>query len=150
MRRASTLLSESCGPSRAAPEEPLFQRDYILRMVEQAAQAIARALGLLAQDKPEEAEHALALGYSALGFDRHLIGVLDAATFARQLGDDERIAAAVRLLLCDAELCERRSDLAGSKRRLRLAAGLVEQLSTPAPSLQSELDAALEQARSRQ
>lgn len=130
------------------PEGPLFQRDYILRMVEQAAQAIARALGLVAQHKMQDADRALAEGYSALGFDRELIGVLDAATFARQFGDDDRISAAVRLLICDAQLCATRGDHARSDTRLRLASGLLSRLEMPNLTLQAELDSALERRSS--
>jgi hypothetical protein len=120
----------------------LFQRDYILRMVEQAAQAIARALGLMQDRKFEEASRELSAGYSALGLDRELIGILDAATFARQLGDDDRLAAAVQLLLCDAQLCAERSQHARMKSCLRLARGLFAHLTVPIPALQAELERA--------
>lgn len=118
----------------------MFQRDYILRMVEQASRAIARALGLLLQQKHEAAEAELATGYAALGFDRELIGVLDAATFARHFGDDDRIEAAVRLLLCDARLGLATGAEVRARRCLRLARGLLQQLAAPPAELAAELE----------
>jgi hypothetical protein len=123
-------------------EGTLFQRDYIMRAIEQAAQAIARAFGFIVARKFDDAERELAAGYAAIGLDRELIGVLDAASFARQLRDDERIEGAVRLLACDAQLCAQRGDATRGRARLRLARGLLEHLTNPTPGLREEVEAA--------
>lgn len=118
----------------------LFQRDYILRLVQQVAQGIARAMGLIKERKLEDADAELASGYSTLGLDRGLVGVLDAAGLARLLGDEDRIAAAVRLIAYDARLWLAQGDQRRGARLLRSARGLMQQLTEPAPAIEQELD----------
>jgi hypothetical protein len=118
----------------------MFQRDYILRMIEVAGQAIARALGLLVKKQPEQAEQALAEGYGALGIDRELLLLLDARTLRSQLGDDDRLAVAVRLLLCDSEIKWHKRENAAAQRRLKAARRLLSEHSAPTADLQAELE----------
>jgi hypothetical protein len=120
----------------------LFERDYILRMVQQVAQVIARAMGLITERKLDDADAELASGYGTLGLDRELVGVLDAASLARLLGDEDRIAAAVRLIAHDARLRLAQGDLRRAARLLRAARGLMQQLRGPQPALEQELDQA--------
>lgn len=108
----------------------MFQRDYLMRMVDQIAQAVARAVGLIAKRKNDEAQQQLDSGYAALGMDRELLLILDGPTLARQLGDDQRIAAAITLLLCDAELQLARGDRPAAQQRLRAASRLRDQLAS--------------------
>jgi hypothetical protein len=117
----------------------MFQRDYILRAVQQAAEALARALRLLLQKKPEEAEQALQEGYAALGIDRELLLLLDAVTLRRQLGEEEKLSMAVRLLLGEAELKLARGEAGAAARRWRAAARLSEQLALVPENLVEEL-----------
>jgi len=117
----------------------MFQRDYILRLVQQVAQVIARAMGLITERKLEDADAELASGYATLGLDRELVGVLDAAGLARLLGDQDRIAAAVRLITHDARLRLVQGDPRRAARLLRSARGLYEQLAEPAQALEREL-----------
>jgi hypothetical protein len=118
----------------------LFQRDYILRLVQQVAQVLARAMGLIAERKLPDADAELASGYGALGLDRELVGVLDATGLARLLGDDDRIAAAVRLIAGDARLRLAQGEPRRAARLLRSARGLMQQLRDPQPALEQELD----------
>jgi hypothetical protein len=106
----------------------VFQRDYLMRIVDQIGQAVGRALGLIAKRKTDEAQQQLDTGYAALGMDRELLLILDGPTLARQLGDDQRIAAAITLLLCDAELQLARSDRLAAQKLLRAASRLRDQL----------------------
>ncbi|HKP57700.1 MAG TPA: hypothetical protein VJV78_13305 [Polyangiales bacterium] len=117
----------------------MFQRDYIMRAVQQAAEALARALRLLLQKKPEEAEQALQEGYAALGIDRELLLMLDAATLRRQLGEEEKLSMAVRLLLGESELRLQRGEGGAAARRWRAGARLSEQLAEVPPDLAEEL-----------
>jgi hypothetical protein len=117
----------------------VFQRDYILRMIEVAGQAIARALGLLVKKKPEEAEQALAEGYGALGIDRELLLFLDARTLRTQLGDDDRLALAVRLLACDSEIKWHKGEASAARRRLKAAQRLLAEHSAPSADLETDL-----------
>jgi hypothetical protein len=118
----------------------VFQRDYLLRIIQQAAEAVARALKLLRERKSDEAEQALGEGYAALGIDRELLLVLDAPTLRSQLADDEKVAIAVRLLLADAEVRRAQGQPKAAVRRLRSAARLAEQLREPDPELTAELE----------
>jgi hypothetical protein len=117
----------------------VFQRDYILRALGQAAAAIARALRLRAAKKQVEAEQALGEGYAALGLDRELLTMLDADSLRRHFDDEQKLGMAVRLLLCDVELNldrDRRSAL----QRLKAARRLLGQLSAADPELAAELE----------
>jgi hypothetical protein len=117
----------------------MFQRDYIMRAIQQAAEALARALRLLLQKKPDEAEQALEEGYAALGIDRELLLLLDAVTLRRQLGEEEKLSMATRLLLGEAELRLARGEAGAAARRWRAAARLSEQLATVPDDLADEI-----------
>ena len=118
----------------------MFQRDYLLRMIEQAAQALARALRLFREQKQDEAEQQLASGYAALGLDPDLLGMLDAHTLRAQWGDEEMLAMAARLLLCDAELRLGRGDGGVAQRRFKAARKLHALLATANAELDAELE----------
>ena len=122
----------------------VFQRDYLLRVIQQAAEALARALKLLREKKDDDAEQALGEGYAALGIERELLLVLDAKTLRSQLADDEKVAMAVRLLLGDAEVRDAKGQRKGAVRRMKAAARLFEQLREPDGELAAELGRARE------
>src|SRR5688500_13053886 len=72
--------------SRDDERDLMFQRDYILRIIEQVARSVARALGLMQERKLEQAESELQSGYGVLGLDRALALVLDTGTLVQMLG----------------------------------------------------------------
>ena len=117
----------------------MFQRDYIMRAVQQAAEALARALKLLLKKKDDEAEQALAEGYAAIGIDRELLLLLDPASLRSQLADDSKVAMAARLLVGDAEVQQARGDSKGALRRLRAAIRLADQRPERDAELTTEL-----------
>lgn len=117
----------------------MFQRDYLLRIIQQAAEALARALRAIGARKDDEAEEALQEGYAALGIDRELLLLLDATTLRSQLVDDTKVAMAARLLLGDAALRRARGETDAALRRIRAAHRLAEQLREPDPELTAEL-----------
>jgi hypothetical protein len=117
----------------------VFQRDYIMRAVQQAAEALARALRALLNKKEDEAEQALAEGYNALGIDRELLLLLDATSLRSQLADDEKVGMAARLLLGDAEVRQSRGETKAALRHLRAAIRLAATLPTPDETLDAEL-----------
>jgi len=79
------------------------QKDYIQRMVEQVAAAIARVLGFAREARFEEAEHELDAAWSsALGFRRRDALRLDSASLRAMLGAKAELAA--RLLEAQADL----------------------------------------------
>jgi hypothetical protein len=120
-------------------EARLFQRDYIMRAVQQAAEMLARALRALVNKKEDEADQALTEGYAALGIDRELLLLLDATSLRSQLADDPKVAMAARLLLGDAEVRQSRGESAAALRRLRAAIRLAATLPAPDESLDADL-----------
>jgi hypothetical protein len=111
----------------------MFQRDYLLRMIEQAAQALARALRKLAEKKPDEAAQQVGAGYAALGMDPEMLAVLDASSLRAQWSDPEQLAMAALLLLADAETHCLADDRALATRRFK-AARKLHGLLDPAPA----------------
>jgi len=72
----------------------MVQRDYLMRMIEQFVQAIARILGLAKDGRLEEAKTELDAAYAKLGISRSMIERLDAASLRLLLGEDKlRIVA---------------------------------------------------------
>jgi hypothetical protein len=120
----------------------MFQRDYLLRIIEMAAQAVARALRLLIAKQPEEAEQQLNAAFSALPIDRELLLLLDADSLRAQLGDDGVVQTVVKLLVCDAEVQLHKADPRAAQRSLRAARRLAAlPLAAPAdPALEHELE----------
>ena len=130
----------------------MFQRDYILRMAQAVAGAIARVLRLLAQKKPEEAEQALAEGYSALSIDRELLLMLDGPSLRAHFGDPDKLLMAARMLICDAEVQLHRGLARAAARRLKAARRVLAEHAEPPAEVTDELrrvaDAIAERERS--
>jgi|HubBroStandDraft_1064217.scaffolds.fasta_scaffold576667_2 hypothetical protein len=97
------------------------RQDYIERLIQQVAAAIARALGAAEAGRPEEAQHELDAAWSgALGFRRGDVERLDEGTLRMMLGGKLQVAAT--LLNAEADLRQGRGDAAGAD-RLRSLAG---------------------------
>lgn len=120
----------------------MFQRDYLLRIIDMAAQAIARALKSLVKKQPEEAEQELSAAFSALPIDRELLLLLDANSVRTQLGDDGVVQTVAKLLVCDAEVQLHKGDARAALRRLRAARRLaaLPLALPPDPALNDELE----------
>jgi hypothetical protein len=97
----------------------MFQRDYLLRLIEQIMAFIARAIGLAREGRQAEAEREIERGYASLGLSRSMVDRLDATTLRALAGD--RLTALVRLLEADVELAQIGGDREAAERRLRLA-----------------------------
>lgn len=119
----------------------MFQRDYILRMIDAVAEAIARVLRLLLKDqKPEEAQQVLAESYRSLSLDREFLLVLDGPSIRTHCGnDDERLALAVRLLLSDCEVQVYKADRREASRALKAARRALAEVSDKPADLSAEL-----------
>jgi hypothetical protein len=98
------------------------RRDYLERMIEQLAAAIAQAIGLARAQRAEEAEQVLADAWtSGLGFRRADAARLDDTTLRMLLGAKAEQAAA--LFDAEAEIAEARGDSSAAARgRLRATA----------------------------
>ena len=77
----------------------LEERDYVMRLVKQLAEFIARALKLASAAKPEEALSTLqAACGEALGMEYEVLSMLDAKTAVELLGEAPRVLAFIRLV----------------------------------------------------
>jgi hypothetical protein len=120
----------------------MFQRDYILRMMDAVAQAVARVIRLLRQQKnPEEAQQVLAEAYKGLSLDREFLLVLDGPSIRTHCGnDDERLALAARLLLSDCEVQVYKADRREASRTLKAARRALAEVSDKPADLSAELE----------
>jgi len=117
----------------------MFQRDYILRMIEAVSRAIGRVMRALAQKKPVEAEQELAEGYNALSIDRELLLMLDGPSLRAHFGDPDKLVLAARLLVCDAEVQLHKAEPRAAARRLRAARRLLAEHGAPPEDVSAEL-----------
>lgn len=89
----------------------MIERDYIMRMMQQLANALARIMRAREQEKYDEAQDAIDEAYGELfGLNETLVGVMSAESLAQLLGDSEKIKALARLLKEEGELCELQDD----------------------------------------
>lgn len=98
------------------------KQDFILRMIERAGRALARALGKQAEGEDDEALQALGEAYDALlTMDRELFDRLDAKSLASMLGPPEVVRMIARVCKADAQSLERQGQAALAKQRRRRA-----------------------------
>jgi hypothetical protein len=77
----------------------LGERDYVMRLVKQLAELIARALKLASTAKHEEALATLrAACGQALGMEYEVLSMLDAKSAVELLGQKERVLAFIQLV----------------------------------------------------
>ncbi len=89
----------------------MLQRDYLLRLIEQAANAIAKALGLLEKGDVVTAEQEINGALSDLtNMDRQTFVLLDSKTLAPMLGPPKRVRAVARICLAAGKIHERKGD----------------------------------------
>jgi hypothetical protein len=106
----------------------MFQRDYLVRMIEQIAEAIAAITGASAAGRHDEAERAIDQLYSThLGLPRRTLTALDAGSVVALIGRD-KVPALRRILEAERDVCAARGDAAAEgavRRRLEALEGLV-------------------------
>jgi L-alanine-DL-glutamate epimerase-like enolase superfamily enzyme len=101
----------------------VVRHDYIKRLIEQLAEAVARVVAQRDEGDLEAAADELQRAYAALGFQRSFLK-LDTRSLALLLGNDaDRIAALRQLLELEAILLHARGDTA---RALELHARAIE------------------------
>jgi hypothetical protein len=108
----------------------LFRQDYILRLIEEAAAALARAFAALAGKKYDLALVELARAFSAASkLDRRSFDALDTRTVARLLGSPEQIRMVARILAAEADVHEQLGNALAARRCLHRARDLLLELS---------------------
>jgi hypothetical protein len=75
----------------------MVQRDYLMRMIEQFVQAVARMLGLIKSGSLEEAKRELDGAYGTLGVSRSMVERLDDASLRLLFGDEKVLVIAMLL-----------------------------------------------------
>jgi len=102
-----------------------LQRDYILRIVEALAQAVARILTLRKAGDTAEARQEIARTAGSLfGLDLGLIELIGPAGVAAQLGHAEKVEALAKLVDVKAEVERAAGEAAAADKWAGLAAGL--------------------------
>jgi hypothetical protein len=81
----------------------MVQRDYILRMIEQFAQAIAAIVAHLTGGRLEEAKRDIDATYRSLGVSRSMVLPLDNASLVLLVGA-EKADLVIKLFAVEAEL----------------------------------------------
>jgi hypothetical protein len=81
----------------------MVQRDYLMRMIEQFIEAIARMLGLAKTGQFDAARAELDAAYASLGISRGMVDRLDDASLRLLLRDD-KLRILVMLLEAEGEL----------------------------------------------
>lgn len=103
------------------------EQDYILRMIRQLAQAIARIVGLRESGKPEQALQAVQETSDALlGPLAPMLPRLDAKSAAALIGNPEKLEAIVRLLSEEAAIHKAMGNLSLAQSTLNRAAALAK------------------------
>ena len=98
------------------------RRDYILRLIEQFAQALARIIGLRKSGKLDEAQKlANETADGIFGSLRLMIDQVDASTAAGLLGTREKIAVYAALTAEEAEITALKGDARKARGRRRRA-----------------------------
>jgi hypothetical protein len=88
----------------------MIREDYLMRLIRQMAEAIARIVKLRDAGKVEEALTGIERLYDDLGIPRDLIPVVDSTTLAGMLGRGEKIRAAAMLLWEEGHLYKAKGD----------------------------------------
>lgn len=102
-----------------------IQRDYILRLVEALAQAVARVVALRGRGQHEAARAELeGAARSLLGVDLGLLEAIGPGPIAAQLGDPRKVEALATLVDERAALEQGRGDEAAAARWAARAAAL--------------------------
>ena len=118
--------------------------DYIQRVIEQLAAALARIAGLRAEGKHDEALSEIQQTYVALELNPHLVRSLDAVSLARLLRESERVQGVARLLAEEAELRALAGEPGVAVLLRRRALGLCRALGPASGGAVAELTAELE------
>jgi hypothetical protein len=100
----------------------IARRDYILRLIEQFAQALGRIMGLRKAGKLDEAEKLVnATADGIFGSLRSMIDKVDASTAAGLLGAHEKIIVYAAITIEEAEIAALRGDVRRAQIRRRRA-----------------------------
>jgi hypothetical protein len=111
----------------------VIRQDYLLRIIEQAAQAIARMLGATQRGDFVDAQQAAESAYSLLGVPPDLVLRMDSAGLAGLFAQPEKIRMLSKLLWQEGELLRAKKDPINGLDRQRKAVELLLEAQRLAP-----------------
>lgn len=94
----------------------MIQNDYIMRIIEQLGRALAKITGLMSAGEHQRALAELRSAYDLLGIDGHLLDVMSEARLAELLDHPEKIRAAAKLAVTEADIRQAQGDDRAAKR----------------------------------
>lgn len=112
----------------------MIREDYVMRLIRQVIEAIARMARLGAQGDHQAARRAAEDAYDLLGVPAELAAALDSAALAELVGQPDKIRLLARVAIQEAELLRATGDPPGCADRYRRAAELILEARTRAPS----------------
>jgi hypothetical protein len=128
----------------------MVERDYILRMIQQLTQALARIFGLKRAGKLDEALSVVrATADGIFGPLLRTLDALDAQSAARLLGSREKIAAYAVLTAEEGSIHAQKGDERSSRERSRRALTLYLEAALLGPAINAEERAAIEALRAK-
>ncbi len=117
----------------------MIRKDYIERLIEQLAQALAAILKARQEQRPEDAMQLIRdTALSALGMEYSVLTMADAASTARLLGHPSRVAGLARLVAEEGELLEEQGERARAALRRNLALELFLEARAQGGTLEGE------------
>ena len=88
----------------------MIRNDYLLRMIQQLSEALARIAGLRVAGQHERALDELGKLYEELGTPREVVDVVDTATLVRLCGHPEKVRALAKVIREEAKIFEALGD----------------------------------------
>jgi hypothetical protein len=89
----------------------MLRRDYVMRMIARAVEAIARALGLIKRGEFEPALRQIGQAYDAvLNFDRDMLEVLGTPTLVTMIGDPQLVRLVARISKLEGDIRDERGE----------------------------------------
>lgn len=100
----------------------MFHRDYLMRIIEQVIEAVARMLGLIEKGKPELALQEAGRVYELLGIPRELVEVAPSETLVQLAGEPTKMRLLAKVLAAEGDAYAASKDplMAVSRRRLAM------------------------------
>jgi hypothetical protein len=120
----------------------VIREDYLLRMIQQLADAVARMAARRTSGQLEQALREGEAAYDLLGVPRELCDVLDSPALADRLRDPDKIRAMARLAWEEGRIWGAKGDPRAGLARMRRALELFLEARARAPADGDEADAA--------
>ncbi len=109
-----------------------IRKDYIERLIEQLAAALARILKANQEQRPLEAQQLIRdTALSTLGMEYGALLLGDAASTARMLGDAMRVKVLARLVAEGGEALQQQGDAATATARFQYSLALYDEARAP-------------------